>query len=71
MRPTPISANASTRRRGHCDRPYAAELIDEFFAVSCEVFFAEPELLRAEYPAYYAQLMAYFGVDPEAGWLLR
>ncbi len=51
--------------------PYAAELIDEFFAVSCEVFFAEPELLRAEYPAYYAQLMAYFGVDPEAGRLLR
>jgi len=47
--------------------PYAAELIDEFFAVSCEVFFAEPELLRAEYPAYFAQLLAYLRFDPERG----
>jgi hypothetical protein len=50
--------------------PYAAELIDEFFAVSCEVFFAEPELLRNEYPAYYDKLEAYFRVDPVAGRLL-
>lgn len=47
--------------------PYAAELIDEFFAVSCEVFFAEPELLRGEYPSYFSQLQAYFRVDPVAG----
>ena len=47
--------------------PYAAELIDEFFAVSCEVFFAEPELLRDEYPAYFAQLKTYFRVDPIQG----
>jgi MtfA peptidase len=47
--------------------PYAAELIDEFFAVSCEVFFAEPELLLHEYPAYYQQLRLYFQVDPVAG----
>lgn len=47
--------------------PYAAELIDEFFAVSCEVFFAEPELLRAEYPAYFSQLQSYFCVDPVKG----
>lgn len=47
--------------------PYAAELIDEFFAVSCEVFFAEPELLHEEYPAYFAQLQAYFHVDPVKG----
>jgi MtfA peptidase len=47
--------------------PYAAELIDEFFAVSCEVFFAEPELLRDEYPTYFAQLQSYFRVDPVKG----
>lgn len=47
--------------------PYAAELIDEFFAVSCEVFFAEPELLLDEYPAYFSQLQSYFRVDPVKG----
>ncbi len=47
--------------------PYAAELIDEFFAVTCEVFFAEPELLLHEYPAYYQQLRSYFHVDPITG----
>lgn len=51
--------------------PYAAELIDEFFAVSCEVFFAEPALLKAEYRDYYDQLKAYFRVDPEMGQLLN
>jgi hypothetical protein len=47
--------------------PYAAELIDEFFAVTCEVFFAEPELLQLEYADYFAQLQNYFRVDPIAG----
>lgn len=47
--------------------PYAAESIDEFFAVTCEVFFAEPELLMLEYPAYFTQLRSYFCVDPVAG----
>lgn len=47
--------------------PYAAELIEEFFAVSCEVFFAEPTLLRTEYPDYFAHLRAYFCVDTERG----
>ena len=47
--------------------PYGAELIDEFFAVSCEVFFAEPELLLHEYPVYYQQVCGYFHVDPIAG----
>lgn len=47
--------------------PYAAELVDEFFAVSCEVFFAEPELLRDEYPAYFAALQSYFRMDPIRG----
>lgn len=47
--------------------PYAAERIEEFFAVSCEVFFAEPELLRDEYLAYFLQLQSYFRVDPIKG----
>ena len=47
--------------------PYAAELIEEFFAVTCEVFFAEPELLLHEYPTYYNVLRSYFKVDPIAG----
>jgi MtfA peptidase len=51
--------------------PYAAELIEEFFAVTCEVFFAEPELLNHEYPAYFAQLQAYFCVDSMSGLLTR
>jgi MtfA peptidase len=50
--------------------PYAAELIEEFFAVSCEVFFAEPDLLRAEYPDYFANLRAYFCVDTEQGHII-
>ena len=51
--------------------PYAAESIDEFFAVTCEVFFAEPELLLLEYPAYFGQLRLYFQVDPIAGDLVH
>ncbi len=47
--------------------PYGAESIDEFFAVTCEVFFAEPELLKLEYPDYFALLQSYFLVDPIAG----
>ena len=47
--------------------PYAAEMIEEFFAVSCEVFFAEPALLQDEYPAYFAQLQSYFLIDPMRG----
>ena len=47
--------------------PYGAESIDEFFAVTCEVFFAEPELLVLEYPNYFARLQSYFLVDPIAG----
>ena len=49
--------------------PYAAELIDEFFAVTCEVFFAEPELLLQEYPVYYGELRLYFKVNPIVGTL--
>lgn len=47
--------------------PYAAELIEEFFAVTCEVFFAEPEVLATTYPDYFDVLRAWFRVDPIAG----
>jgi Mlc titration factor MtfA (ptsG expression regulator) len=44
--------------------PYAATDPAEFFAVACEHFFERPaELQRAE-PALYAQLSAYFELDP-------
>jgi MtfA peptidase len=51
--------------------PYAAEYIEEFFAVSCEVFFAEPSVLHYEYPDYFQQLRAYFAIDPVAGCFVR
>jgi MtfA peptidase len=51
--------------------PYAAEAIDEFFAVTCEVFFEEPELLRLEYPDYFDRLRRYFGIDSLQGQLLK
>ncbi|MEO7255186.1 MAG: M90 family metallopeptidase [Casimicrobium sp.] len=81
--PLPVSARAAfgeaivtayTHFCGCVDRnldtaidPYAAESIDEFFAVTCEVYFAEPKLLLFEYPTYFAQLLSYFRVDPIAG----
>lgn len=81
--PLPVDARAAFREAidaaythfcGCVDRnldtaidPYAAESIDEFFAVTCEVFFAEPELLLLEYPVYAELLQSYFRVDPIAG----
>ena len=44
--------------------PYAAESPAEFFAVLSEVFFADPHLLRDEYPEVYAQLKAFYRQDP-------
>jgi Mlc titration factor MtfA (ptsG expression regulator) len=44
--------------------PYAAESPAEFFAVLSEVFFADPLLLRQEYPAVYGQLAAFYRQDP-------
>jgi hypothetical protein len=46
--------------------PYAAEHPSEFFAVMSEAFFETPQLLRAEYPAVYAQLARYYRQDPAA-----
>ena len=44
--------------------PYAAEEPAEFFAVCSEMFFDVPEEFRAEYPALYAQLSAFYKQDP-------
>ncbi len=47
--------------------PYAAEEPAEFFAVCTELFFDVPAEFRAEYPAVYAQLAAFFRQDPAQG----
>ena len=44
--------------------PYAAESPAEFFAVLSEVFFADPLLLRREYPEVYGQFAAFYRQDP-------
>lgn len=47
--------------------PYGAEHPGEFFAVASEAFFETPDRLEHRYPAVYAQLAAFYGVDPAAG----
>jgi Mlc titration factor MtfA (ptsG expression regulator) len=44
--------------------PYAAEAIDEYFAVAAEAFFVAPGALRDEQPATYRLLAGYFRQDP-------
>lgn len=46
--------------------PYAAEAPEEFFAVLSEHFFIAPCATRAEAPAVYAQLAAFYRQDPAA-----
>ena len=46
--------------------PYGAEAIDEFFAVSSEVFFVDAPALRAGHPTLYALLAGYYRQDPAA-----
>jgi Mlc titration factor MtfA (ptsG expression regulator) len=46
--------------------PYAAEDPGEFFAVLSEVFFADPQLLRTEYPDVYRQFCQFYRQDPAA-----
>jgi MtfA peptidase len=46
--------------------PYASENPGEFFAVLSEVFFANPAMLLAEYPAPYEQLTLFYRQDPGA-----
>jgi len=45
---------------------YAATSPAEFFAVASEVFFEQGPQLAAERPALYAELRAFYGVDPTA-----
>jgi len=44
--------------------PYAAESPAEFFAVLSEIFFVEPTLLQAEYPAAYRLFAQFYRQDP-------
>jgi Mlc titration factor MtfA (ptsG expression regulator) len=44
--------------------PYAVQDEAEFFAVSAEAFFVAPAALQAAFPAWYAQLAAFFRQDP-------
>lgn len=46
--------------------PYGAEHPAEFFAVASEAFFVDPEILREDYPAVYAQLRSFYRQDPAA-----
>ena len=47
--------------------PYAAESIDEFFAVTSEAFFVDPDGLHQAMPQVYRLLTRYFGQDPRSG----
>jgi Mlc titration factor MtfA (ptsG expression regulator) len=44
--------------------PYAAHGHEEFFAVASESFFADPEGLLAEHPAWYELLRRFYRQDP-------
>jgi Mlc titration factor MtfA (ptsG expression regulator) len=46
--------------------PYAAESPAEFFAVLSEVFFADPMLLKGDYPNVYQQFAQFYRQDPAA-----
>ena len=46
--------------------PYAAESIDEFFAVTSEAFFVDPDGLHQAMPQVYRLLTSYFGQDPRS-----
>lgn len=44
--------------------PYGSESPAEFFAVMSETFFELPNMVRDEFPQVYAQLTAFYRVDP-------
>ena len=43
--------------------PYGAEHPGEFFAVVSEAFFETPQVLKRRFPAVYAQLCLFYGLD--------
>ena len=45
--------------------PYAAESLEEFFAVGSEAFFVAPATLRTEQPRLYRLLAEFYRQDPE------
>ncbi|MXS85423.1 hypothetical protein ABO04_05715 [Nitrosomonas sp. HPC101] len=49
--------------------PYAAEDPAEFFAVSSEVFFTRPCLIKQHFPDMYQQLARFYCQDPAARWI--
>ena len=59
-----LSRRASAKRRRMRLDPYAATDDAEFFAVSSEYFFEQPELLETEYPDVYRLLRAFYRQDP-------
>jgi MtfA peptidase len=58
-----LKRRAGRKRRLKID-PYAVEDDAEFFAVTSEYFFEQPEVLDGEYPDVYRLLSAYFRQDP-------
>ena len=44
--------------------PYAAEALEEFFAVSAEAFFVAPDDFEREEPRTYRLLKEFFKQDP-------
>lgn len=44
--------------------PYAAQDEGEFFAVSSETFFVDPQRLAQAFPDWYAQLTQFYRIDP-------
>jgi Mlc titration factor MtfA (ptsG expression regulator) len=47
--------------------PYAAQDQAEFFAVSSEAFFVDPQRLSEAFPEWYSLLARFYGLDPAAG----
>lgn len=46
--------------------PYAAQGLDEFFAVASEAFFVTPQALETQQPALYRLLASFYRQDPAA-----
>ena len=59
-----LSRRASGKRRRLRIDPYAVEDDAEFFAVTSEYFFEQPEVLRSEYPDVYRLFCAFYRQDP-------
>ena len=58
-------AGGKKKRKIRID-PYAVEDDGEFFAVTTEYFFEQPDVLNAEYPEVYRLLGRFYRQDPRA-----